>query len=175
MPLRLDFVFRRSTSIVAFPTLRYHGIKRTLRLENLTFPLALVAAAMRDPKTEVSLLGIEDQDGRSIYRIRTHGQLGLGGLKTGPDLPVIKDLLVDALTFNILRVEDRPFQTPTYKKDGKLVDKPSRVIDFGDFRTVNGLLVPFSITTELLGQKTMTIQLSSVSFNSSLGDQDFQN
>ncbi len=144
-----------------------------INLENLTFPLAYFGAALTDSKAHISLVGIEDRDGRSIYRLRVKGQLGLSGIKAGPDLPVVKDLLVDALTFNIVSVEDRPFQT--FKPGGEVSDKPSRAIEFEDFRKIDGVLVPFSITTKLMGQLTLSIHLSSVRFNSGLGDQEFEN
>lgn len=107
----------------------------------------------------------------------------------------MKDLLIDALNFSILSVEDRPFRTyqargnvadksaesseklsdqPSEPK-GKLSDRPPRAIEFGDFRTVNGVLVPFSISTKLMGQETLTIHLSSVVFNSNLSSEDFKN
>jgi hypothetical protein len=141
-----------------------------INLENLTFPLAYFAAALANSKTEISLVGIEEVSGRSIYRLRAKGQLGLGGELRNP--AVVKDLLVDALTFKILKVEDRPFQM--HEATGKKPNKPTREIDFEDFRTVNGVLVPFSITTKLMGQKTMTIKLSGVVFNGNLGEQDFK-
>jgi hypothetical protein len=85
----------------------------------------------------------------------------------------LKELLIDALNFSILSVEDRPFRTceikrkfsdKTAKADRKLSDEPSREIEFGDFRTVNGALVPFSIHTKLMGQPTLSIHLTRVSF-----------
>jgi hypothetical protein len=45
---------------------------------------------------------------------------------------------------------------------------------FSDYRAINGILVPFSITERVAGQTTWTIQLSQIAFNTGLGDTDFQ-
>jgi hypothetical protein len=157
------------------PQGQVHGIpgNNAINLENLTYPIAHVEAALADSTTNISLIGTENEGDRSIYRIRVNGELGLSGTRKAPHFAVVKDVMVDAGTFHILRVEDRPFET--YGQGGKPSDKPSRVIEFGDYRKIDGVLVPFSITTKLMGQRTMNIQLSEVLLNRSLGEQDFQN
>jgi len=144
-----------------------------INLENLTFPIVHIVAALRDSASDISFVGIEKRDDRSIYRLRLRGHLGLGKAQEGPGFVVVKDLLIDALTFGIVSIEDHPFRT--YDASKKQSDKPSREIDFGDFRTINGIQVPFSITTRLMGQKTLTIDLSNVAFNTDVSEQDFQN
>jgi hypothetical protein len=143
-----------------------------LNLGNLTFPIANFAGALADSATDVALIGIENQGGRSVYRLRVKGNLGTADPKTGPSL-VTKDLLIDALSFDIRTVEDRPFTT--YELGGGPSDKPSRVVEFSDFRVVNGLRIPFQITTKLMGQPALSIQLTNVTFNTNLRDQDFEN
>lgn len=143
-----------------------------INLENLTFPIAHFAEALKDAQTDISLVRIEHRGGRSIYRLRVKGRLGLSAVKTAQGTIVTKDLLVDALNFTILSVEDRPFELHQARHTP---DKPSREIDFGDFRTIQGILVPFSITTKLMGQETLTIHLSNVVFNRGLSEQDFRN
>jgi hypothetical protein len=147
--------------------------ENAVNLGNLTFPLSHFATALNDIRTDVSLVGIENREGRSIYRLRVRGELGLKERNTCPDIPVVKDLLIDAISFDILSVEDRPFAT--YEPNGRLSQNPSRTIEFGEFRTVNGIRVPFRITTRLMGQQTLSIQLTSVTFNNNLVDQDFDN
>jgi hypothetical protein len=152
-----------------------------INLGNLTYPVAHVMAALADCSTDVSFVDIEKRNGRSVYRLQVEGQLGLvsqaqlGG-------PVVKDLLIDALDFNIVGVEDRPFpaRNPEVASDSRSrasarrhSDSPSRAIEFSDFRLVNGVRVPFSISTTLLGQQTLSILLNKVRFNSNLSSQDF--
>jgi hypothetical protein len=140
-----------------------------LNLENITYPLAHVTAALTDSATDVSLVGIEKQEGRSLYRLRVKGQLGLAS-ESSQRNAVTKELLIDALNFDIVSVEDRPFPN----RAGGSKDTPSRTIEYGDFRVVKGARIPFSITTKLLGQKTFSIHLADVTFNSNLTDEDFQ-
>jgi len=44
--------------------------ENAVNLLNLAFPISHVAAALRDAETDVSLVGIEQRDGRSVYRLR---------------------------------------------------------------------------------------------------------
>jgi hypothetical protein len=139
------------------PKGRVHAISgdNAINLENLTFPIAHIVAALTDSTANVLLVGIEKQADRSVYRLRVKGHLGLTEIGKSPGLLVEKDLLIDALTFSIVSVGDRPFRT--YDAGHKPSDKPSREINFGDFRAVRGIQVPFSITTKLMGQETLTI------------------
>jgi len=150
-------------------------------LGNLTFPIGHVVAALSDLKTEVSLVGIEEQEGRSIYHLRLKGRLGLVGPKTSAGW-FIKDVLVDALTFDILAVKDFPYHhrlRPNAPNKQKTSDRQNvsgdapREIAFADFRMVNGVKVPFSIKTKLEGHSTFSISLKEVTFNTNLNDGDF--
>ncbi len=138
-------------------------------LDSLTFPIAQVVNVLSDPQSDISLVGIEARNDRSVYRLRVTSRVGDQPM---PGMPVVKDLLVDALTFGILSIEDRPFQT--YEVGGKPSDKPTRVIEFNDFRSIDGLRVPFSIDTKLMGQSTLSIRLTNVAFNSNLSPDIFK-
>lgn len=144
--------------------------ENAINLGNLTYPVGHVAAALADVSTEVSFVGIVDREGRSVYRLRLKGQLGLVGTPS-PLLPVTKDVLVDALSFDIVGVQDRPYRI--FNPGRKLPASPAREIDFSDFRVVKGVRIPFSITTNLQGQKALSIRLSEVDFNKGLGEGDF--
>ena len=143
---------------------------KAVNLENLTYPLREVAAALADPTTAVSLVGIETLNSRSIYRVRLKGRLGLTR-DASPVGPTSKDLLIDALTFDILAVNDFPFFT--YQPGGKRSDVATRMVTFEDFKIINGIRIPFSISTKVLGQPTSSISLSEITFNSNLSDADF--
>ncbi len=49
-----------------------------------------------------------------------------------------------------------------------------RQIRYADYRAVNGLLVPFSITETIQGQTIRKFQLNQINFNAGLQDSDFQ-
>jgi hypothetical protein len=144
--------------------------ENALNLGNLTFPAGHVAAALTDSTTNVSFVGVEKRDDTSVYRIRVKGRLGLAS--DGTPTSVVKDLIINALTYDILSVEDHPYRT--YKNGGKPSDAAPRVINFGDYRAVSGVRVPFSVSTKLQGQQTLSIQLNEVSLNNNLTASDFQ-
>jgi hypothetical protein len=145
--------------------------QEALNLGNLTYPLAHVVSALADPETDISFAGIERRNDRSVYRLRVKGQLGLA--TKAQSLPVLKDLLIDALDFDIVGVEDHPF--PSHRLPGnRTVDTTPREIEFADFRVVEGLRVPFLITTKVHEQKMLQIRLSEVHFNTNLTDEQFK-
>jgi hypothetical protein len=141
-----------------------------MNLGNLTYPIGHVTAALADTATDVSFVGIERREGRTVYRLRIKGKLGL--VADGSPAAVVKDLIVDALSFEILSVEDYPFQT--YKPGRRSRDAAPREVDFADFRTVNGVRMPFSVSTKLQGQPALSIRISEAAFNNNLSATDFQ-
>ncbi len=145
---------------------------QAINLGNLTFPIGLAASALTDRTADVSLVGIEEREGRSVYRLRVKGQLGLVS-KSGQRACVVKDLLLDAGTFDIVGVEDTPFGTAL--RNGQRVHTPPRQIEYGDFRVVGAVRVPFSIQIKRLGQSKVAIRLTEVVFNSGVSDRDFTN
>lgn len=139
-----------------------------INLGNLTYPIANVAAALADTTTKVSFIGIEKHDGRSVYRLRLAGHLGLSGKAA-----VEKDLLVDALNFDVVRIEDLPIST--FASGQKPLRIPTRAVEFGDFRSVSGVRIPFSISTSIKGKQTLDIHLQDATFNAPPSDEDFRN
>jgi hypothetical protein len=144
--------------------------ENAINFGGLTFPLAHLVTALADAGTDVALMRIEKREGHSVYRVRIKGQLGL--VRNISPVSVTKDVLIDALNFGIVSVEDYPY--PVYQRNGKLADSPPRAIEYGDFRVVDGVRVPFSIDTKLQGQPVMSIRLTKVTFNNHLIDGDFK-
>jgi hypothetical protein len=153
--------------------------ENALNLGNLTYPIGHVEAALSDSATTTSFVGIEKREARSVYRLRLKGHLGLAS-EGHASIPVVKDMLIDALTFDIVSVEDRPFVALSVEKGRLRADtdrpfhSPPRAIEFSDFRVVNGVRLPFSVKTKLLGQLTLSMRLDQVTFNNSLSGQDFK-
>jgi hypothetical protein len=149
-----------------------------INLESLTFPVAYVVAALADPEADISLVGIDKSERRTIYHVRLKGRLGL--VEKGPaGGPIVKDVLIDALSFEILAVEDFPYSrkssesSKSSKSNEKIREVAPREITYEDFRVVNGLRVPFSISTKLEGQRTFSLHLTEATFNANLTDGDF--
>jgi outer membrane lipoprotein-sorting protein len=137
---------------------------------NWTFPIGYVAAALADATTDVSFRGIETNESRAAYRIRVKGRLGLVSGKS-PLGRISKDLLIDTNTFDVVSVSDYPFHT--YER-GKLSDTPPREISFNNFRSVNGVRFPFSMNVKVLGQQAMQVNLSQITPNSGVPEDEFQ-
>jgi hypothetical protein len=135
-------------------------------LANLSFPLAYVTAAVLDPQATIAFRGVEDWKGRSVYRIQLKGKLGV--VDRGI---LVRDLLVDAIGFDILVVEDEHLRI--HKPGEKPTDLASRQIEFGDFRVASGIRVPYWINTRFMGQQVMRIELNQIAFNGQLSNLDF--
>jgi hypothetical protein len=136
---------------------------------NLIFPLAEIAARFQDPTVGIAYVGLVTLDGRQVHQISTrriltsdtgHGQL-LNTLTT-------RDFFIDPQTFQVVATLDKG-----HPDNADQFDFPHQML-FSGYQTVNGILVPFSITERIAGQTTWTIQLSQISFNAGLGDTDFQ-
>lgn len=158
---------KRKEGSVEFPLAHENAIN----LENLTFPVAFLSAALAERDTKVSLVGIEDHDGRSVYRVRLDGVLGLVEKREQGALTT-KEFLIDALTFDILSVADYPCIVRTPRPQNRST-APPREVTYGDFRMVSGIRLPFLISTALQSERTLTIRLHEVNFNTNVADADF--
>jgi hypothetical protein len=77
------------------------------------------------------------------------------------------EFFIDAETSLILRIRQVVYDTR-----GKTSSQ--RELAFSDYRPINGLVLPFSITEISDGQKTWTITVESISLSPELSDTDFQ-
>ena len=158
--------------------------QNAVNLGNIMFPVWRIRAIVQDVATELTYKNIETRDGRYVYRFhigRKETESSVGGKSF---LFTDEDILVDALSFKIVCVEDHPFVATRSRGDeqgntlrttgssnngagtGGSSPKPAdREIEFSDYRLVDGVSVPFSISTKLLGERTMTIELSTVDFH----------
>ena len=136
---------------------------------SLTFPLSHILAALNDPSMSISYLGVVTKSGREFHQIRVR-QTFSEGADPGGILTKLntKDFFIDAASFQVSRTLDM-----IHPEKDSTQDHPHEM-EFSDYRPVNGLFVPFSITEKIGGQRTWTIQLSAISFNPGLTDADFK-
>jgi len=136
---------------------------------NLIFPLAEVTARFNDTTVGITYVGLTTVEGHPLHQIRTRRILmpdtGQGQLI---NKLTTRDFFIDPQTFQVVATLDMG-----HPDDKAGIDFPHEML-FSDYRTINGILVPFSITERIAGQTTWTIQLSQISFNAGLGDTDFQ-
>jgi hypothetical protein len=144
----------------------YHN---AITLGGLAFPVPKLAAALTDTSWSVSYVGLVTVEKQNFYEVRVHQDL----------VPAIKDpdgsvnrlqdanLFFDPTTYQLVSIQNQTHPVSTCT-----VDIPHAVY-FSDYRSINGVSVPFSITEYIGGMKVWSIQLSSVQLNTSLTDVDF--
>jgi hypothetical protein len=136
---------------------------------SFAFPVGKLLAALQDPTTNITYGGLLTRGGSQVYDIRIAGlQAPAPMASASPTRLPMEEFFIDSTTFHIVSVLSR-----AYPRDGSLRTRPAE-LQFSDYRTVNGILVPFSVTNLIDGQCTFTIQLAQVTLNNNLSDSDFQ-
>jgi hypothetical protein len=139
-----------------------------VNLGSLTFPYAYLAAAIRDSSTSISYMGLEPRSGATALHVRLRKLLPLDMDPQGLTSKLtVRDFFIDPVTFQVVGSLD--MLHPKYQP---LVNRPHEM-RFADYRSVEGILVPFSITEITIGQRTFVIQLEQIHFNTGLQDVDF--
>jgi hypothetical protein len=130
----------------------------------LVLPYLLASRALNSPAFNLLDKGIVQLEGHSVHDIQL--QRFLPGV-ADPDGRFREyftvDFFIDASTFQVLMTQE--------------VIAPNRLvrqIRYSDYRTVRGLLVPFSISEQVIDHPTWLIQLDQINFNTGLSDSDFQ-
>ena len=143
----------------------YHN---TVNLGNLAFPLSFIASAAQDSSTKITYVGLESKNGGQVHHIRTQRVFPSNADPTGAFARLTtREFFIDSVTLQIVSTQDM-----VHPADASTIDYP-RETQFSDYRTVNGVRVPFSIVEVATGQRTYAIQLNQVTFNSGLQDSDF--
>lgn len=136
---------------------------------SLTWPITKLVTAMIDPSTSVIDLGMVRLGNATGRHLRIQQVFRSGDSSNRRSNLSRRDYIFDPSAFVLLRVQDE-LHPDNDAFHGALV----HTLDFGNYRVVNGISVPFSIRESISGQHTWNIQLSSVAFNTGLGDSDFQ-
>ena len=146
--------------------IQYHN---TINFGSLTFPFKYLVTALQDTSTSISYLGLVTTDGRQAYHIRLRKVFAPNADPNGIRSKLTtRDFFIDAGTFYVLSTLDM-----VHPKNRSTEDRPHEM-HFSDYRPVNGILVPFSVTEKGGGQRLSTIQFNQISFNTGLRDTDFE-
>jgi hypothetical protein len=147
-------------------------------LGSLTMPYIKLAHALQDSGSELSYVGLQSIGGTSFHQIKLIRHLPKGedpkdsfaGLRSA-------DYYLSSTDLKIIGIIDKGHPNRLgvgFDSRDNLISKDlQHALYFSDFREVNGVLVPFSITEELAHQRMWSIQLTDISFNTGLGDLDF--
>jgi hypothetical protein len=140
----------------------------TINFGNLTFPLYFMSTIIGDASTSVTYVALEAKNGVQVHHLRTQrvfpSKTDPGGILSKL---TTRDFFIDSSSFQVVATQDM-----VHPENASTIDYP-REMQFSDYRTVNGVLVPFSITEVATGQHTYSIQLNQVTFNSGFQDLDF--
>lgn len=151
------------------------GTIRTIPFQNgrnlafLAFPYLKIISALNDPSVAISFLGSVEFNGQQAYAIRlqnTYPPKADPGGSLGRLMEV--ELMLDPTTNLLQGQRDTVF--PPYNSTRSI----SHEVRYGDYRPINGVLFPYSITETVGGQRTWALQLDSINFNTGLTDSDFQ-
>jgi hypothetical protein len=140
-----------------------------LSLSGYSFPFLGMAGLLSDSSTAVKYIGVVELNGHTAHQIQAQrtfsaqldpdGSLGKATSQT---------FFIDTTTFQLIELDSFVHQ------EGRSTDVYTRSVQFSDYRVVNGINSPFQIAESISGQKTLSIQFSSISFNTGLTDSDFQ-
>jgi hypothetical protein len=115
--------------------------------------------ALNSSRYSVTDKGFVQIDGHSAHDIAV--QAVLPGTSDSMSQYHTRDIFVDASTLQVMMTQD---VTP-----GNFV----RDVIYSDYRSVNGVSVPFSIKETIGGAETWAIQLNQITFNAGLQDASF--
>ena len=137
--------------------------------DTLVFPHLLLAGAVVSPFFTVLYKGVVEVGGHSAHDIRIQITLpdGIDPKGVIPELTAT-DVFVDSSTFQLLASRDT-----IHPIKNNQIGYPHE-IQYSDYRSVNGVLIPFSITELFNSQQSRALHLNSMNFNSGLTDSQFE-
>jgi hypothetical protein len=130
-------------------------IPGSLILPHLHLATALNAAFFR-----FSYQGLAQLGGRSVHDIQIVPWSS--NAKNPAVQSLAKDFFIDATTFQIVQTQDVISST-----------RAIHMVVYSDYRSQNGMLVPFAIDQAISGQPISSIRLSQISFNTGLQESRF--
>lgn len=126
---------------------------------SIAFPFRQLTSVLASPIFSITYKGTAQIDGHSVHDIEVQRvSAGRDPMKAYHT----REFFVDTTTFQIVMTQD-------------LVPKNTvRQIHYSDYTVVSGVLAAFTITENIGGRPTWTVQLTQMQFNLGLQDSDFQ-
>jgi|SRR5215469_3792680 len=143
--------------------------QNTVKPAPITFPLLQLLAVIQDTTISVIYNGLVMHNGQQVHDVLVQKKLSSSVDPVGAFAQVTKaDVFIDPNALTIQAIAD-----VAYPRDS-VAGQCAHEIQFSGYQSVNGVLVPFSVTELIAGQQTATIQLNQITFNNSLTDSDFE-
>ena len=137
-------------------------------LTYIASPMVFLAAAFADPSYGVQYIGLEAKYGTQVHHIRLQKTFPTDRDPDGNmSKATRKDIFVSDSDRTVVALSDmiQPDERPWEQYQHEIV--------FSNYRRVSGILVPFSLSEFTAGQRTFSIEFSSVAINTGLTDSDF--
>jgi hypothetical protein len=131
---------------------------------SLALPHQQLLAALKLRRFSIAYKGTTEVGGRSAHCLRIEQLAPTVEIDPSDEMPRYRtlDVYLDISTLQVLATE-------------ALVPRDVlRRLSYTDYRTVGGVMVPFSIQEEMGGQKIWQVTLDQVTFNSGLQDANFE-
>lgn len=165
-----SWVVNNNSGQLTFPdgtltSIPYHN---TPNVGSLTLPICRVNSALSDLRTSVIDLGTVKFGTGQARQIRIQQTFRSDSAGWRSKLTQ-RDYFFDPASFSLLEVRDT-----VHPQNDAVNGQLKHTVNFGNYKTVNGVAVPFSVSETIAGQHTWTLQLSSIAFNTGLSDSDFQ-
>jgi hypothetical protein len=138
-------------------------------LEGITSPIQKLLALLDSPSRSIQLMEPALIDGRQAYRLRF--------VRTATDrkeavllgrLSFTTDFFIEQQTLLVIAIEDTIY--PNASTSGAFQHR----VTYGDFRSVAGVQVPFSVKEEIAGQSTWGLRFESFKANVGLAASEFE-
>lgn len=133
-------------------------------------PLLQLVEALRDPTISVVDLGVDTNQGQQEHGIRLQRHFSA---KNDPAHILSdwsrQDFFVDPATLRIMRLHNQIHPTSITNRASE------RDVVYGDYRLINGVLVPFQITEMVMSRTIFVLQFTNFQFNAGASDTDFAN
>ncbi len=143
--------------------------QNTIKPATVIFPLLHILTAMQDTSFSITNGGLVTRNGQQLYDILVQKIFPTASDPIGALSKMTKShIFIDPKALTVQIIEDT-----AYRKDGG-PGEYLHDIQFSNYQTASGMLIPFSITEFVAGQQTMTLQLSQIKFNTGLTDTDFE-
>jgi hypothetical protein len=134
---------------------------------SLVFPYIQLTEALRNKSFSIEYKGLTQLNGASAHDIRIRRGVALpDGSIQMLEIGAV-DILIDQSSLRVVLTRDQA------RPSRNSAQGPSHELRFSDFRSINNILTPFSISEVIGGQPMWQIQLSKIDFNLGLADSDF--
>jgi len=128
---------------------------------SIAFPYLQLTPVLGNPRYSISYKGTVQLAGHSAHDVLVQFYPNGQGKPDSMSEYRTREFFIDTSSLQVLLIQE---SVPKHV---------IRQVRYSSYTTVNGMLVPFSITEEVGGQPTWAIQLSKITFNTGLQDSEF--